>query len=90
MLFTHFGVSGPLVLSLSGMIARDPAGTRLSIDLKPALFGRTADRAGFCAIFRRARGNSKNGPAPLLLPARLLNIVLDLAEIPGTLAVRPN
>lgn len=37
LLFTHFGISGPLVLSLSGVIAGQPAGTRLAIDLKPAL-----------------------------------------------------
>ena len=37
MLFTHFGVSGPLVLSASALIAENPAGTVLSIDLKPGL-----------------------------------------------------
>ena len=37
MLFTHFGVSGPLVLSASSRIADDPAGARLTIDLKPGL-----------------------------------------------------
>lgn len=38
MLFTHFGVSGPLVLSASShMRSFDKAGYRLEIDLKPAL-----------------------------------------------------
>ncbi len=37
MLFTHFGISGPLVLTLSSMLPDDPAGTPLEIDLKPAL-----------------------------------------------------
>ena len=38
MLFTHFGVSGPIVLSASSVINRlDLSKVRLSIDLKPAL-----------------------------------------------------
>ena len=37
MLFTHFGVSGPLVLTLSSLLGDDVEGTELYIDLKPAL-----------------------------------------------------
>lgn len=37
MLFTHFGISGPLVLSLSSFIDGDPTAYSLSLDLKPAL-----------------------------------------------------
>lgn len=38
MLFTHFGVSGPLVLTLSGLLAgTDPALAEVHLDLKPAL-----------------------------------------------------
>ena len=37
MLFTHFGISGPLVLTLSELLPDDPSGIKLSIDLKPAL-----------------------------------------------------
>jgi len=40
MLFTHFGVSGPIILTMSGQIADDLAAgntVELSIDLKPAL-----------------------------------------------------
>ena len=38
MIFTHFGVSGPLVLSASSFVADKPKGDyRISIDLKPAL-----------------------------------------------------
>ena len=39
MLFTHFGVSGPIILTLSGTIVDAlPAGKiELSLDLKPAL-----------------------------------------------------
>jgi predicted Rossmann fold flavoprotein len=37
MLFTHFGVSGPLVLSLSAHLPEDAAACDVWIDLKPAL-----------------------------------------------------
>ncbi len=37
MLFTHFGISGPLVLTLSSHMPEDLSDVRMSIDLKPAL-----------------------------------------------------
>ena len=37
MLFTHFGVSGPLVLTMSSMLGEDLAELDIFIDLKPAL-----------------------------------------------------
>ena len=44
MLFTHFGVSGPLVLSASSRMRHfDTASYRLEIDLKPALDEKTLD-----------------------------------------------
>lgn len=44
MLFTHFGVSGPLVLSASALMRPQPSAYRMSIDLKPALDEKTLDR----------------------------------------------
>lgn len=44
MLFTHFGVSGPLVLSASAFMRPDPAAYKMSVDLKPALDAQTLDR----------------------------------------------
>ena len=43
MLFTHFGISGPLVLTLSSLLPEDLSGVRLAIDLKPALDEATLD-----------------------------------------------
>ncbi|MDL2206310.1 aminoacetone oxidase family FAD-binding enzyme, partial [Eubacteriales bacterium OttesenSCG-928-N13] len=37
LLFTHFGISGPLVLSLSSMLPMPADGIEMAIDLKPAL-----------------------------------------------------
>lgn len=43
MLFTHFGISGPLVLTLSSYMPEDMQNVHLSIDLKPALNEETLD-----------------------------------------------
>ena len=44
LLFTHFGLSGPLTLSLSSHLPDEPSGTPLSLDLKPALTPEMLDR----------------------------------------------
>ena len=44
MLFTHTGVSGPLVLSASAYVQDDGGDYVLTIDLKPALAEKTLDR----------------------------------------------
>ena len=82
MLFTHFGVSGPLVLSCSALIAEDPKGTVLSIDLKPGLSEEQLD----ARLLRDLAANAKKtftGALYGLLPQRLLGIVLDAAGIDG-------
>lgn len=43
MLFTHFGISGPLVLTLSSYLPEDLKDVRMCIDLKPALDEQTLD-----------------------------------------------
>ena len=80
MLFTHFGVSGPLVLSASALIAENPAGTVLSIDLKPGLAEEQLD----ARLLRDLSANAKKtfgGALSGLLPQRLLGIVLETAGI---------
>jgi len=86
MLFTHFGISGPLVLSLSGVIAGQPAGTRLKIDLKPALTREQLDARLLRDLQEGARQQVKTA-LHALLPQRLLETVLELAEIEGALPV---
>ncbi len=44
MLFTHFGISGPLVLTLSSYLPEELEGIHLLIDLKPALDMETLDK----------------------------------------------
>lgn len=86
LLFTHFGVSGPLVLSLSGVIADHPVGTELSIDLKPALSNEQLDARILRDLQEGARQQVKTA-LHALLPARLLEIVLEQAGVNGTLPV---
>ncbi len=83
MLFTHFGVSGPLVLSASALLAEHPEGTLLSIDLKPGLSEEQLD----ARLLRDLAANAKKtfgGALYGLLPQRLLGIVLNTAGIDAT------
>ena len=82
MLLTHFGVSGPLVLSCSAMIAERPEGTILSIDLKPGLSEEQLD----ARLLRDLAANAKKtfaGALYGLLPQRLLDVVLSETGIDG-------
>ena len=55
MLFTHFGVSGPMILSASAHLRKtDFSSCMLSIDLKPHLMKRSLIIV-FCRIFQRLR-----------------------------------
>ncbi len=83
MLFTHFGVSGPIVLTLSREAAhrlRQGAAVGMEIDLKPALDREKLDRRiqrDFSRALKKAVKNALGG----LLPGRLIPVALSLAEI---------
>lgn len=82
MLFTHFGVSGPLVLSASSAIAGAPTGAKLEIDLKPGLSPEELDRRllkDFDANIRRKFANALDA----LLPQALIPVVIAQSAIPG-------
>jgi predicted Rossmann fold flavoprotein len=84
MLFTHFGVSGPIILSLSrGIVDVLGAGKRveLSIDLKPALEARKLD----ARLLRDLNAQGKRQFQTLLkglLPRKLIPVCIDLTGIP--------
>lgn len=83
MLFTHFGVSGPIVLSLSNLAAGALAEGKevdLAIDLKPALSEEKLD-ARICRDFAEySRKQLVNGLKDLL-PQRLIPVVCDMAYL---------
>lgn len=80
MLFTHFGVSGPLVLSASSYLADSPEGARLEIDLKPALTKEQLD-ARLLRDFEKYKHKQVRNAMVELLPSRLIETVLTLAGV---------
>ena len=81
MLFTHFGVSGPLVLSASSHI-RDmqPNRYRLVIDLKPALSPEQLDARIQRDFAENLNRDFING-IRRLLPAKMLPVIVKLSGI---------
>ncbi len=81
MLFTHFGVSGPMILSASAHL-RDitPGKYELSIDLKPALSEEKLDERilkDFAKYSNKALGNALQE----LLPRKLIPVIVSLSGI---------
>ncbi len=81
MLFTHYGISGPLVLTLSARINRLPLNEiTLFLDLKPALSAQMLDARLVRDLTERKNEQLKNVMRGLL-PAALCLPVLSAAEI---------
>lgn len=83
MLFTHFGVSGPLVLSASSHMKNPESGRyKIFIDLKPGLSNEQLDARvlrDFGENINRIFGNSLSK----LLPSKLIPTVVRLSGIEG-------
>ena len=80
MMFTHTGVTGPLVLTLSGIIADNPKGVELRIDMKPALSIEQLEKrlqSDFEKNTRKQFHNSLNA----LLPSRMIDVTVKLSGI---------
>ncbi|MBO4478610.1 MAG: (d)CMP kinase [Lachnospiraceae bacterium] len=83
MLFTHFGVSGPLILSASAAATEYLAkGQKLTlhIDLKPALSEKQLNDKLIRLFTEGAQKSFKNAVASML-PARLLQVILDASGL---------
>ncbi len=81
MLFTHFGISGPIVLSASAHL-RDPERRqyKITIDLKPALSPEQLDKRilrDFTAFSRKHLQNALDE----LLPKALIPVIIGLSGI---------
>ena len=82
MLFTHFGVSGPLILSASSFAARriKEHPLKLVIDLKPAMSEKELDER----ILRDFKENSNKqfiNSLSGLLPSKLIPVIVKLSKI---------
>ena len=83
LLFTHFGVSGPLVLSASAHMRHfTKKRYRLEIDLKPALDEQQLDKRLLADFAKYANHDFQNGLDDLL-PQKLIPVVIELSGIPG-------
>ena len=80
MLFTHFGVSGPLVLNASAHMGEQVSGYTFSIDLKPAL---TAEQLGKRILRDFTERSNQNFANALggLLPGKLISPVVSLCGV---------
>jgi len=84
MLFTHFGISGPLVLSASSYTAEELLKGHelpvIQIDLKPALTEEMLD-ARLLSDFEEAKNKSFKNALDKLLPQRMIEVIIALSGI---------
>lgn len=82
MLFTHFGVSGPLCLSASSLVGKELKKQQLSmtIDLKPALTVEQLDQR-LLREFEENKNKQFKNSIHGLLPAKMLPVVMELSGI---------
>lgn len=89
MLFTHFGLSGPIILSLSRSASqwidskqKTTAEVIIEINLKPALAEEVLNKRLQRDFEKFSRKQIKNSLGELL-PAKLIPVIIDLAHIDG-------
>lgn len=82
MLFTHYGISGPIVLSASSLINRLPLSRiKLILDLKPALTDEQLD-ARLLRDFDKYKNKDIANCLKELLPNALIAVVLQKSGVP--------
>ena len=81
MMFTHFGVTGPTILSASSYIRRENyTGITLTIDLKPALDEKTLDKR-ILSDFAQANNKDFVNSLSKLLPSKLIDPIIGIMGI---------
>lgn len=82
MLFTHFGVSGPLILSASSYYVKKYLGqpVTLSIDLKPALNSEQLDKR-ILRDFEDNKNKQFKNSLDGLLPSKMIPVIIRLSGI---------
>jgi hypothetical protein len=82
LLFTHFGVSGPVILSASAAIQPKYFSGELPlfIDLKPALTEEQLDKR-ILRDFEEAKNKSFKNSLGALLPAKMIPVIVELSGI---------
>ena len=86
MLFTHFGVSGPLILSASSFYSKNISRqkgddeVKLFLDLKPALTQEQLDKR-LLRDFEEAKNKQFKNALDHLFPAKLIPVMIELSGI---------
>ncbi len=81
MLFTHFGVSGPLVLTASSYMKEDNiSGYTVSIDLKPGLDHKALDNR-ILRDFGSAQNKDFKNSLSALLPSKMIPVIIEYSGI---------
>ncbi len=82
MLFTHFGVSGPLLISASSIVNdyMEDMPLTMEIDLKPALTEEQLDKRVLRDFEENQNRQFKNALSKLF-PAKLIPVIISLSEI---------
>lgn len=82
MLFTHFGVSGPVILSASSYAARYWGNElKFHIDLKPALTKEQLDQR-ILRDFKKVKNKEFKNSLDHLLPKKMIPVMIKVSEIP--------
>ncbi|MFW6135098.1 MAG: NAD(P)/FAD-dependent oxidoreductase [Elusimicrobiota bacterium] len=84
MLFTHFGISGPIVMDMSKHIGQllKKGNVKLWLDLKPALDFKKLDER-IQRDFQEFRGRMFKNSLKKLLPASMIEVMVKLSGIDG-------
>lgn len=88
MMFSHFGLTGPTILSASSKLNRlkdiekklNENDIKVSIDLKPALDIKTLDKR-ICRDFEKYSNKEFKNSLNELLPKKLIPVIIDLSKI---------
>ena len=83
MLFTHFGISGPLILSASSYYTKKYYGkeVELFLDLKPALSKEQLDKR-ILRDFEENQNKQFKNAIDGLLPSKMIPVIIQLTQIP--------
>ena len=81
MLFTHYGVTGPIILSASSHLVRQELkNPRIEIDLKPALTDEKLDER-ILRDFETEKNKEFRNSLDQLLPEKMIPVILEILQI---------
>lgn len=81
MLFTHYGITGPIILSASSHLVRQELNNpRIEIDLKPALTDEKLDER-ILRDFETEKNKEFRNALDQLLPQKMIPVILEILQI---------